>query len=833
MILEMLSHLVFGSQGGLKLHTLRDITRRTRFSDFLPWLAFDPETQVYLNSDDTVGFIWECTPLCFAGSKQVDSIRGLLRVNLPEGSVMQFILHADKDILPFMESYKSLKTRNNPLIDAAAKSFTRYLIEGTRGLNQLQGIPVRNHRLFVTVKIPLDSKESKGLDMAEAQSTIEEILTGASLCPCIVTPDKLIFWLRRFFNDYSSPNDSNYDDLVPIRSQILLSETSVKKNWSQLEVGEKIFRCITPKSFPSEVDPLSTNQLFGGIWGMISDSDQITAPYLYTLNIIFEDMKKVLHAKCNLILQQQGIGSFAPSLNRKKEEYLRATDQLEKGTHFLKILPVIWVWGGSEKQVSNALSRVRRIWESQSYVMQTDKGILPVLFISSLPFGLYNKANNINNLDRDFITPSDTVSAIMPLQTDFSGGGKPYLIFIGRKGQLCSLDIFDPAATNHNIFVAAGTGSGKSFFVNSLVYNHYASGDLIRIIDIGGSYKKMARMFGGRYLDFEGNDICLNPFSHIIDMKFDIPVIASIVEQMACSSSDTVHLSETERTLIKNAVLWAWETSKEEAGIDSVHEYLESFPRHATELDFDCGDKEDCTRDIKQSAHTLAYNISKFTTGKMYGSIFNGRANFDIAHDELLVLELEHLKPRPDLFKVIVMQIINAITNDLYLSDRSQRRFIILDEAWQFLSGAETLKRVIEEGYRRARKYGGSITIVTQSILDLKQFGNVGEVIHANSAFKFYLQSEDFDKAQSEQLLDADDFTMKLLKTVQTSPGKYSELFMKTPFGTGIARLVVDPYSYFVYTSRASEIAEIEKLVQSGMGYKEAIEVMVERKHSH
>jgi conjugal transfer ATP-binding protein TraC len=51
---------------------------------------------------------------------------------------------------------------------------------------------------------------------------------------------------------------------------------------------------------------------------------------------------------------------------------------------------------------------------------------------------------------------------------------------------------------------------------------------------------------------------------------------------------------------------------------------------------------------------------------------------------------------------------------------------------------------------------------------------------------------------------------------------------MDTPMGTGVARLIVDPYSYYLYTSDAGENAEIEQLVKSGKTYSEALSVMVE-----
>lgn len=358
----------------------------------------------------------------------------------------------------------------------------------------------------------------------------------------------------------------------------------------------------------------------------------------------------------------------------------------------------------------------------------------------------------------------------------------------------------------------------------------YASGAKIRIIDIGGSYRKMTKMYGARYLEFSGKeDIRLNPFSTVVNEEYDLPVVSAIIAQMAYSASDVQKPSETEWTLLKDAARWAWKDRGQEADVDAVREFLLRFPKHADEFD----DTDANSQEITRAAQTLGYNLKEFGSGGLYGKYFNGPATFDISKDEFVVLELERLKPLKELFRVVTLQIINAVTQDLYLSDRSQPKLIILDEAHMFLSGSggesAILQKVIEEGYRRARKYYGSFTVITQSILDLKSFGSVGDVIHSNSAFKFYLQSVDFEKAKQEKLLDCDDFLMRLLKSVRANKQKYSELFMDTPFGLGVARLVVDPFSYYVYTSDAKEIAEIESLVESGMSYEQAIQEMIRR----
>ena len=162
-----------------------------------------------------------------------------------------------------------------------------------------------------------------------------------------------------------------------------------------------------------------------------------------------------LHTKCNAMLQQKGVGSFARQHEARKEEHMWAAGELEAGKRFVKVMPILWVYGANKEAVSESLVRAKRLWEDSGYGMQEDRGILPILFISSLPLGLYNIGRNVDNLERSFIAPTNTVSALLPVQADFAGGGAPYLLLAGRKGQVCTLDLFDKHANNHNAFVAA------------------------------------------------------------------------------------------------------------------------------------------------------------------------------------------------------------------------------------------------------------------------------------------------------------------------------------------------------------------------------------------
>lgn len=68
-MISFLERLVYGSEGGLKFADLKKMVRRDSFSNYLNYVAYDPETETYLNQDNTIGILWECTPLSLPASR--------------------------------------------------------------------------------------------------------------------------------------------------------------------------------------------------------------------------------------------------------------------------------------------------------------------------------------------------------------------------------------------------------------------------------------------------------------------------------------------------------------------------------------------------------------------------------------------------------------------------------------------------------------------------------------------------------------------------------------------------------------------------------------------
>ena len=810
--------------GGLTFARLRRSVARDRFSDFLPLVAWDPAEEAFLCIDDGFGYAWELVPAAYMFAHVHQALLGLLNIHFPAGTVLQLHSFADPLIDPALDAYLDLKTRPDPLIQASAHRTASFLAGGRHGLAALHGIPLRDFRTILSVKtrrpLPGDLKRQ-----------IEEQL--AKLGIRRLAPEAMVAFYRRIFNGvftaapgvFASSADSG-GAVPPIRKQIIDAGPDLLFDGPEVYLGNHVARCLTPKSPARRISAERANRLTGGMRGSAEDSDQIGGPFLYTLNILFDHSAFEIHKRAQILSAQKAAGSFAVEVGKQIEEIGWVLDEAGN-SKFVRVIPTVWVFGRDARQASEMAARAKRLWESEPlpFMMQEESYLNPVLLPMSLPFGVYPDGKTLRMLERDFHMPVKAAVLLSPIQTDFRGGGRPALLYTGRKGQLISLDLFDPRINNYNFIVSAESGAGKSFLLNNLCQQYFAQGALIRIIDIGGSYRKLCTLCSGRYIDIGEERLVLNPFDMGFaldgeDKQSAISMAVAIVAEMA-NAATRKGVSTSEWNLLKSAVQWTIEEGHAEAGIDAVRSWLGAYPAYAAS-DLDRVDH------LVPTARELAFNLRDFASEGAYGDFFNGPSTFDITRDEFVVLELERLKAMSDLFNVIVMVVVNAVTQELYLSARDRPRFVLCDEAAQFMTrtDGQDLSRLAEafgQGYRRARKYQGSFGIVLQSMNDLLLFGGTGQVILENAATRFLLQGSTYDKAVENRILDYSGFVLDLLKSVRNAKPHYSEVFIDSPLGLGIARLVVDPFSYWINTSAPQEVAAFESRLRAGLSPLEAV----------
>lgn len=811
--------------------------KRERLSDYLPYLAFDDKSNEFLNADNSYGYLWECIPVYFSSENTTNILSSVLKQDYGSGAVFQVMLFADTNISNYAQQIKDCDTTQTRLSKKIHQYHTDFIQDKESLFLKTKGAQLKNYRLFLSLKTksPLETTTKVAL---------EESLRSVGLCPKVAGASQLLSFLRSVLNG-SDNNQSHYDNNKPISEQAIFADTKI--GWaddSLIRINDEYAQLVTPKAYPegeNGLTELSFNEMSGAWAGGMSDLEQIPGRWIWSCNVMLDRVDHEIRSHHFFANMQRFSAKKENNIAKRINALSEALANLNTD-YYLRFIPCLLLFGDNRQALSIATTRAIRMWEQKGFLMQTEDHIKHIMLLQSLPLGLMtgNKGKNIELINRHFIAPAKNIAAQLPLQGDYRGFGKPVVPFVGRKWQVQGLDIYDDLANNHNMLCVAETGGGKSFFFNWFISHYFNAGAKIRIIDIGDSYKKICGVLGGAFLDVSKTTPNFNPFllSTTVDLnktyvqksadeydekdkKHDIDSVVAIMGAM-CYSTTGSALTEEENGLITHAVKDVVAKGIVKNGIDAVQDYLTNLEKYTTHTQI--------PDSLKARAKELAFNLCEFSSKGNFGKYFNSEDDNDWLANRFVVLELESLLKKKALMRVISLQVVNMMTADMYQGDRSVKKIFILEEIAKLLSSSKFMQKVAEDGYRRARKYNGSFGAVFQSPMDIKLFGQVGQVMKSNSAFKFFLQSNSYEEAIANKVISLSPFEAKLLTSIQSNRPHYSELFMMTPRGVGISRLLVDPYGYALATTTAHEVEEIKAYEQQGLSIEDALEKFAQKR---
>lgn len=411
------------------------------------------------------------------------------------------------------------------------------------------------------------------------------------------------------------------------------------------------------------------------------------------------------------------------------------------------------------------------------------------------------------------------VTNLTPWIAEWKGTKTPMMLFTGRRGQLTYFDPFDNDKGNFNISCCATSGSGKSFVTQEWITSVLASGGRAFVIDAGHSYKNICELLDGTYLEFGDRNyqIILNPFSSIDENDAalfleQLPMLRMLIGQMA-SPNDA--LSGKQKSVLEKAIMVAWNSKKSKATITDVVEAL----KHTSDDD----------GPMHHTGKDLATMLHSYTATGMYGRYFDGESNIDL-NKTFVVLELDALNTMPELQSVVLLILMMRITQVMYLSkNKRQRKLCIIDEAWRLL-GRGRSGEFIEEGYRVARKHGGSFATITQKISDYFT-SETAKAAYMNSDFALYLRQKPEELTSAEKLghIDNSDGKVDVLRSLETIQGSYSEIAISSPSGLSVVRFMVDPITEKLYSTKAEEVQFIREQVARGRPILDAISELIQQ----
>ncbi|MDO3422894.1 TraC family protein [Citrobacter freundii] len=266
-----------------------NLSVRDQPSEYLPYLSFhkrlpgeDFDSNSFLNFDNTIGWIWELKPLAFLGNDKLDKLHSIIKSQFPKGTVTQWILFPDHNMDDYIQQYRDIRNSEDPITAMNIEAMDKFIREGTEGVEKMRNLPLRNFRLFFTVKNEARISEELLVSIEQAIEFMEPRRWQAS---------DLIKWSSEFFSGKRAKG--LYDPDRELRKQMCATNLDFDDPGSISKIGDRYGICLYPNVIPqSNNNPLRTNELFGGFLGPEDDIRQIKAPFMYTLTVVYEDLKK-------------------------------------------------------------------------------------------------------------------------------------------------------------------------------------------------------------------------------------------------------------------------------------------------------------------------------------------------------------------------------------------------------------------------------------------------------------------------------------------------------------------------------------------------------------
>ncbi|MBE0470141.1 MAG: TraC family protein [Methyloprofundus sp.] len=811
---------------------IENFAERRPLSSVLYYRDVDDDGLIFIDDGREIrlGFMIEFTPYLSAGTDSELQIATILTaINVPD-TIMQFGILSHPMISPILDKWgKAKQHANDPMIDAMADFRRNYFLSAAYKTSLIEGREShpKDHSYLLTVTLPYKGDhddEYQWRDFKEmvlkSRSSIIGVMNGAKLPAIALNRTGIKFYLRILANPHLSADSlarTPYDhkgvaDIVMKGSRLSIDRDGLLdfSASDDMDSQRKSVVCMTMDGYPKQNYLPLTAKLIGDF---VATNDNIPYPFWMYLNVRLLDSGKT---KDKLTVKLAGISrqlvSDSPAYQAIMSHLFEQRDQThslirmsEDGNSLVTSYMGLNIFA-PKKEALNAAKNVTSMWAGHAFRGSQETFISFPIWFSSLP-GLFvpdADPTNFTGLQRSSTMATKHVSTLAPIQGDWKGtnpadGG---LLLTSRRGQLATVNIMDKhVVTNYNFTVVAASGMGKSFVAQEIVTDFLSKGGLAFVIDAGRSYYEMCELIGGTNLVFSTDKpYDINPFAQIkteFDLKEFTEMLKELIAYMAWPKSIEGGVPDWEYVLLEHAIEDCWHQAREKTTMKDIRAWLYAH------------------EDVR--AKDIADQLRPYTEGRLAAWFDGTGAPIDLGN-RFVVIELDDLKSQGAFRDVVLTMMMQRIANAMYKTQNpDQPKLMLIDEGWDLLASNQAAG-FINRAYRTYRKFGGSAGVITQSFGDF-QMSAAAKAAWDNSAWLFALgqKAESLEAAFKSGLMVADELTQKLLSSVHTIPGKYSEIFVRCGGGSGVYRFISDRYTYWLYTSNGTEKAIRKKRYESIM----------------
>lgn len=810
-------------------------------SDLLPVVGYDKDSGIFYNRN-SLGFIIEAQPLIGANEQIVEGLDRILQNNIPRDHPLQIILlgsQAVKEQLEYGLQNFSWKGHRAEECNNLTRSFYLDAAQNNFKNNADHPLTLRDYRLFFAYSIPVKNANDVSLmKVKETRRSLISSLNSNSIHCQEMNINRFCALVREIVNFQYGKLSEYPDEYITdkyLNKQLVNSGTKYLVKHDYIEITTNNIRGEMRKSRSVSMH-LDSNPHEHYLWqngnllaDLMNPDRGISYPFIFNMTISTADQLKS-NGEANRKfwdLEKKANSSFAkfiPSTVREFEEWKNLRTNLQTGNTALSQyhLGIRFFCPDDDDLMSKETEKINKSFESQGLKIVRSDFMQMRGFLASVPFAVTDNPK----LWRDFITTGSVLRAetfqavnLLPIIADnkLSRSG---IVLPSYRNQIAFLDLFDESLpnTNFNWFESGTSGAGKSVVSQAIARQVLDRNGILSIFDIGDSYKAFCQSMGGTYIN--GSTLRFNPFANITDIAMSAERVR---DQLSILASPNGMLDEVHETLILDAITEQFPEYQQGMRIDHVVDYLK---KHRNRIH-----DQQATR-ITDRIDEIVLLLTKYTTKGIYGEFFNSDEPTLRDDMQFVVTELGDLRSNGNLLMAVLFTLMIWSENMMYRTERSVRKMNIIDEGWKLLSASnDKIRTFIEEGYRTARRHNGSYGTVTQSIND-KNLSTAARASYNNSSFKFTLMQDakSFQAFKNEEPNAFSEMEFELIsKFPPARQAGYSSLLVNVGEYSSFHRLLLDPLTNALFSSKGDDFTYREKRLKEGADIKDILFEMSER----
>lgn len=548
-----------------------------------------------------------------------------------------------------------------------------------------------------------------------------------------------------------------------ITTKDVIAPAGLTFNNQNIEVGECLAKSFYIANYPTWIKgtiltdfaTLSTNSLISVYYNAIPQENAIKMVKRQGTNIssnLIEIQKRA---------GQKGINSalISPELQEAKNETDELMGEITKdNARLFTVTMIITIFAPDIESLRHYEGQIKMIASKNLLSVKPLTNQQEYGFNASLPLGN-------NKLEIQRLMTTNTVSAIIPY--DVKEIRQKNGMYYGQNASSRNMILYDRSTDlNPNGCILGMPGAGKSFSAKREMLNVLLNtDDEVYVIDPEREYTPMANAFGGSVIKLEnGSSNYLNPFDMNIENTDDaggdpIKVKTDFIETICeIAIGGRYGLSPIEKSIIDRCVVNVYESYMNHLKKTGLSIDTDKAP---TMLDF----YNQLCEQPQSEAQNIALSLERYVKGAL--DIFSHKTTVEI-NNRFTVYDIKEIGSG---LKELGLQIcLDNIWNKMISNKaKGKRTWFYIDEFYLMMQ-KPTSAAYIAQIWKRARKWMGTPTAITQNVEDMLKSEEARTIINTSS-FIMLLGQSPINKQQLSDLLNISPEEQKYISSAKPGMG--------------------------------------------------------------